>query len=166
MPSIHVNESIEAVIERYKQMIFGIALSYTKCASDADDVFQEVFITYYNKNISYHDEEHRKAWLIRTAINCAKRVTGSTWRKKTVPIDENLPVDFEFRLEEENLVFHAMSSLPHKYRIVIHLFYFEELSVKEIASILKIKEGTVKVQLTRGRNMLRDKLKGDYFYES
>ncbi len=165
MQSIHVNESIETVIEQYKQMVFGIALSYTRSANDADDVFQEVFLTYYRKNIAYRDEEHRKAWLIRTAVYCVKRVISSTWRKKIVPLDENLPVDFVFHLEEENLVFNAMSKLPDKYRIAIHLFYFEEMSVKEISSSLKVKEGTVKVQLKRGRSLLRAQLKGDYFDE-
>ncbi len=165
MQPIHVNESIETVIEQYKQMVFGIALSYTKSADDADDVFQEVFLTYYRKNMTYHDEEHRKAWLIRTAVYCAKRVVGSTWRKKTVPLDENLPMDFTFHLEEENLIFSAMCKLPYKYRIVIHLFYFEEMSVKEISKSLNVKEGTVKVQLTRARNLLREQLKGDYFDE-
>jgi len=158
------NENIEIVIERYKKMVFGIAFSYTKNRNDADDVFQEVFLTYYRKNVAFNDEEHRKAWLIRVTINCSKRVISSVW-KKVVPFEETADSDFQFEIEEQNVIFNALSELPHKYRIVLYLFYFEEMSIIEISKSLKIKEGTVKVQLNRGRNLAREKLKGEYFNE-
>ena len=76
--------SIEVLIERYRQLIYGIALSGTGNAHDAEDVFQETFLAYYRAKKSFRSEEHRRAWLIRTACNHCKKITGSTWRKRTV----------------------------------------------------------------------------------
>lgn len=165
MQSSRADDCIEAVVERYKKMVFGIALSHTGNRTDADDVFQEVFLIYFRKNNFFNEEEHRKAWLITTTINCSKKVIYNNWKKKIVSLSPELKADSVFRTDEQNLVFSALSTLPQKYRIVLHLFYFEEMTVAEIAKTLNIKEGTVKVQMLRGREQMRQKLKGDYFYE-
>ncbi len=70
-----------------------------------------------------------------------------------------------FRSREENDVFCAVTELPEKYRMVVYLYYFEEVSTDEIAKIMKVRSGTVRMQLTRAREMLKEKLKGGYFYE-
>ena len=82
------NESIETVIQRYKATVYSVALSYVNNREDADDIFQEVFLIYFRTKPEFNDEEHRKAWLIRTTMNCSKRVVDSTYRKRTVPLDE------------------------------------------------------------------------------
>jgi RNA polymerase sigma-70 factor (ECF subfamily) len=64
-----------------------------------------------------------------------------------------------FESEESSEIFEAVMKLPEKYRIVIHLFYYEDYSVNEIADILKITPGNVKVRLSRGRMSLRNTLK-------
>ena len=153
------NESIETVIQRYKGTVYSVALSYVKNREDADDIFQEVFLIYFRTNPQFNDEEHRKAWLIRTTINCSKRVVDSTYRKRTVPLDEMEEESFEFQSKEENAVYIALQQLPEKYRIVLHLFYFEDMSVEQISKALDIKPTTVKVQMMRGREMMKEKLK-------
>ncbi len=160
-------KDLNEIVERYKQLIYGIALSYTKNKTDADDVFQEVFLTYIKKEPIFNDEEHRKAWLINTAVNCSKKAVFNPWKKRISEIDETIPDDKNkfFETEEQNIIFSVLSSLPQKYRIVLHLFYFEDMSISNIARNLGIKEGTVKVQLNRGREMMRERLKGDYFDE-
>lgn len=165
--SLHVDGSIEEIIDMYTKMVYGIALSHTNIKADADDIFQDVFLTYFQKKPLFNDEEHRKAWLIRTTLNFCKKTTLSSWRKKTIYIDETQSENqtFEFTSKEENLVYTTLRELPQKYRIVLYLFYFEELSIKEISVSLGIKEGTIRMQLTRGREIMREKLKGDYFYE-
>lgn len=165
--SLHVDGSIEEIIDMYTKMVYGIALSHTNIKADADDIFQDVFLTYFQKKPLFNDEEHRKAWLIRTTLNFCKKTTLSSWRKKTIYIDEtqNENQTFEFTSKEENIVYTTLRELPQKYRIVLYLFYFEELSIKEISVSLGIKEGTIRMQLTRGREIMREKLKGDYFYE-
>ena len=65
----------------------------------------------------------------------------------------------------QNDVFCAVTELPEKYRMVVYLYYFEEVSTDEIAEIMKVRSGTVRMQLTRAREMLKEKLKGGYFYE-
>lgn len=157
------NESIETIIQRYKGTIYSVALSYTKNRDDADDIFQEVFLIYFRTKPEFNDEEHRKAWLIRTTINCAKRVVDSTYRKRTVPLDEMEEGSFQFETKEENAVYVALQALPEKYRIVLHLFYFEDLSIDQISRTLNLKVSTVKVQLMRGREMMKEKLKEEAY---
>ena len=153
------NESIETVIQRYKATVYSVALSYVNNREDADDIFQEVFLIYFRTNPQFNDEEHRKAWLIRTTINCSKRVVDSTYRKRTVPMDEMEEESFEFQTKEENAVYVALQALPEKYRTVLHLFYFEDMSIDMICKVLDLKSSTVKVQLMRGREMMKEKLK-------
>lgn len=159
------DESIESVIQRYKGMVYSVALSYTKNRDDADDIFQEVFLIYFRVKPAFNDEEHRKAWLIRTAMNCSKRVVDSTYRKRIVPMDELEEGSFQFQTKEENAVYLALQQLPEKYRIVLHLFYFEDMSIDQICKILNLKPTTVKVQLMRGREMMREKLKEEEYYD-
>ena len=153
------NESIETVIQRYKGTVYSVALSYVNSRDDADDIFQEVFLIYFRTNPQFNEEEHRKAWLIRTTINCSKRVVDSTYRKRTVPLDEMEEESFEFQTKEENAVYVALQALPEKYRTVLHLFYFEDMSIDMICKVLDLKSSTVKVQLMRGREMMKEKLK-------
>lgn len=156
---------IEEIIDRYQNTVYGLALARTGSRADADDVFQEVFLAYYQSGKSFRDEEHRKAWLLRTTINQARRVTSSSWRQRTVPLPEQENAPVQFREPEENRVWEALQDLTEDYRLPIYLFYFQELSTQEIAQALAIRPGAVRMRLTRGREQLREKLKGAYFDE-
>lgn len=153
------DESIETIIQRYKSTVYVVALSYTNNRSDADDIFQEVFLIYFKVKPQFNEEEHRKAWLIRTTINCSLRVVDSTYRKRTVPMDEMEEGSFQFESKEENAVYLALRELPEKYRTVLQLFYFEDMSIERISRVLNIKPSTVKVQLMRGRELMKTKLR-------
>lgn len=157
---------MDAIIDRYQNTVYGLALARTGNRADADDVFQEVFLAYYQSGKTFRDENHRKAWLLRTTINQSRRVTSSSWRQKTVPLSEREDAPVQFREPEENRVWEALQSLAEDYRLPIYLFYFQELSTQEIAKVLSIRPGTVRMRLTRGRDQLRKKLKGEYFDES
>lgn len=156
---------IEEIIDRYQSMVYGLALARTGSASDADDVFQEVFLAYYQSGKTFRDEEHRRAWLLKTTVNLSRRFTASTWRKKTVPLDHREDVPVLFQEPEENLVWEAVRSLEEIYRLPIYLHYFQELSTEEIGKALSLRPGTVRMRLSRGRDKLRELLKGDYFDE-
>ncbi len=156
---------IEEIILRYQNMVYGLALAKTGSPSDADDVFQEVFLTYFQSGKTFRDEEHRKAWLLRVTLNMSQRVTASTWRRKVVPLSERDDRAVPFREPEENRVWEALSALPEDYRLPLYLFYFQELSTEEIARARSQRSGTVRVRLSRGRERLREALKGDYFDE-
>ena len=167
MESLQIRAGCEmdSVIDRYQDMVYGLALTRTGNRADADDVFQEVFLAYCQCGKTFRDEEHRKAWLLRTTINQARRVTASSWRQKTVPLSEQEDAPVQFREPEENQVWEALQDLTEDYRLPIYLFYFQELSTQEIAKILAIRPGAVRMRLTRGRDQLREMLKGAYFDE-
>ena len=156
---------MDSILDRYQDMVYGLALARTGSRTDADDVFQEVFLAYYQSGKVFRDEEHRKAWLLRTTVNQSRRVTASSWRRKTVPLSEREDAPVQFREPEENRVWEALQALAEDYRLPIYLFYFQELSTQEIAKILAIRPGAVRMRLTRGREQLREKLKGAYFDE-
>ncbi|MDE7262391.1 MAG: sigma-70 family RNA polymerase sigma factor [Oscillospiraceae bacterium] len=156
---------IEEIIDRYQNMVYGLALARTGSAHDAEDIFQEVFLAYHQSGKRFRDEEHRKAWLLRTTVNLSRRVTASTWRKKTAPLSEREDAPVLFREPEENLVWEAVRSLEEAYRLPIYLYYFQELSTQEIGKALALRPGTVRMRLSRGREKLRELLKGDFFDE-
>jgi len=153
------------VVEEYQGLVYGLALSRTGNKFDADDVFQDVFLIYFRKNIAFRDDEHRKAWLIRTTLNCSKRALHSTWRRKTAPLEESHGLTYQFTSGEESEVFLAMRELPEKYRMVLHLFYFEDLPTEQIADALGISGANVRMRLKRGRDMMRDIIKEEYSFE-
>lgn len=151
-------KTIEEVIEKYANMVYRIALTRTGTIENAEDIFQEVFLKYSEKQPKFENEEHEKAWLIRVTINLSKNSKNSAWNKRIVTLDENIV----FENKEENDVFSAVSELPENYRMVIYLLYYEGYKVKEIAEILKSKEGTIKTWLSRARNMLKEKIEGGF----
>lgn len=152
------NEARVLAVERWGDLVWRLALARTANVSDAEDVFQEVFLRYFRHEDRFDSDEHRKAWLIRCTVNRAKSLLASPWRHRTVPLDTAAQVGVE---DEYREVYSAVLSLPAKYRAVIHLFYFEGLSVAEIAAALGAAEGTVKSRLSRGRALLREALKED-----
>ncbi|MCC8170070.1 MAG: sigma-70 family RNA polymerase sigma factor, partial [Oscillospiraceae bacterium] len=150
--------SSDEIIKKYIDMVYRLALSRTKSKSCAEDVVQEVFLRYLSANKTFDSDEHIKAWLIRVTINCSNSVFASSWFKKTVPLSEEIPFDSP----EKSEVYYAVAELPQKYRTVIHLFYYEDMSAAQIAECTGAKVSTVKSQLHRGRKMLKEKLKGGY----
>jgi RNA polymerase sigma-70 factor (ECF subfamily) len=157
---------MEEIIERYKGTVYGIALSQTRNAADAEDIFQDVFLIYFKKQKQFKEEAHRKAWLIRTTLNRCKKSQSSVWRKRSeCHEDTAVAGSWQFELERENDIFAAMSQLPAIYRNVLHLYYFEDLPIAQIEPLLKTKQSTLRVQLKRAREMMRELLKEDYFHE-
>lgn len=150
--------SSEDIIRRYFNTVYRLAITQTGNISMAEDVTQEVFLKYIQTEKKFQSDEHIKAWLIRVTINCARSIFRSSWFKTSVPLEEEISFD----IPEKSEVYFAVQELPPKYRTVIHLFYYEELSIKELSQCLHLKENTVKSLLRRGREMLREKLKGGY----
>lgn len=153
-------ERQKEITEKYFDMVYKLAVSQTGDIHHGEDVTGSVFLKFIQSNKAFESEEHIKAWLIRVTINTARSIFSSSWHKKTVPLEE-IPVEMP---EEESDVYLAVMSLPKKYRVVIHLFYYEDMSVKEISEALSTNPTTVRSQLHRGRAILKEKLKGDYDY--
>ena len=150
--------SSDEIIRRHFDMVYRLALSQTRNIANAEDVTQEVFLRFIQKYSSLKSDEHIKAWLIRVTVNCSKSIFMGAWNRKTVPLTDEISFD----TPEKSEVYFAVQSLPSKYRAVIHLFYYEDMSIKEIAAAMGLKQSTVKSRLFRGRELLRTKLKGGY----
>lgn len=151
-------EYIDYVLEKYSNMIYRLALTRTKRKEDAEDVFQDVFYKLSQKMPKFENENHEKAWLIRVTINLSKNLFLSGWMKNTIPLEDE--IKFEDGKEQE--VYFEVLALPEKYRTVIHLFYYEGLSIKEIATVLKTNENTIKTRLSRAKEKLKSKLEGGF----
>ena len=159
--SLCTDDCVEDVIARYSEMVYRLAFSNVKSKADADDIFQEVFLRYISKKRTFENETHRKAWLIRVTVNCCKKLWSSAWFRTVEPLREPIPFEEQARPDLHELLL----TLEQKYRTVIHLFYYEDLPVKQISAILKAKESTVRTWLTRARALLRENVKGDFFDE-
>ncbi|MCM1121540.1 MAG: RNA polymerase sigma factor [Eubacterium sp.] len=148
----------EAAIDKYADMVYRLALSQMKNKTDADDLFQEVFVRLVSHIQDLESWEHVKAWLIRVTINCAKKHYDQYWSKNIDYMEEPERVADSgggYEIPEEHPVRAAVQKLPPKYRLVIHLYYFEERTVTEIAQLTDQKESTVKSQMHRAREMLK-----------
>lgn len=169
--SLYAGDSLEAVVGLYGTMIYRLAYARTANVHDAEDILQEVFLRYAKSGKEgkmFESEEHRKAWLLRVTINCSKSSAGSGWNKRRnkEPLSEETP-DTRFSPEACDTrlsVRKAVAALSEKYRTVIHLFYFEELSIKEISDIAGLSESAVKARLSRAREKLKASLKEVDFY--
>lgn len=149
---------INKIIEKYSDMVYRIALTRTGCVENAEDIFQDVFVKFSEKNPKFENEEHEKAWFIRATINMTKNMNNSSWNKKIITLDESIA----FETKEENDVFSVVCQLPQNYKTVIYLSYYEGYKVKEIASLMKTREGTIKTWLFRAREILKEKLEGGF----
>lgn len=142
---------LRQVVETYGNMVYRLALAQTHSGHDADDVFQEVFLRYLRSAPDFREEEHRKAWLLRVAVNCANRFHASPWRRRTEPLSEALSVPAP---EGEDL-WEELRRLPEKDRTVLHLYYYEDMTTEEIAQMLDRNPATVRSQLLRARAKLK-----------
>lgn len=149
--------SVEEAFRRYGDRVFSAAFSICQNREDADDTVQDTFLKYYAQGRDYIDETHLKAWLLRVAINRAKDITGAFWRRNRVTWEAYMD-ELEFEEPEDRDLFEAVMGLPEKYRIVIHLHYYEDYSIEEISATLHSSQGTVKSRLCRGRKLLKSML--------
>lgn len=149
---------VQELVEMYKDNIYAAAFNICKSAADAEDVVQDTFLQYYMTKKEFDDEKHIRYWILRVAINKAKNIQSSFRRKNEMSLEDYVET-LTFETPESRELFEEVMKLPEKYRVVIHLFYYEDYSVKEIAKILKLTESSVKVRLSRGRAKLKDSLK-------
>ena len=144
------DEYIKRVVAQYSRLLLGVAFTRLKSTADAEDAVQEVFLRLITRAPRFRDEEHERAWLIRTTINLSCDVLKSAARRG-VPLDESLALT-----QDENAqLLSAVQSLPEKYGTVLHLHCCEGYSIKEIAKILTLPAATVGTRLSRARAQLK-----------
>lgn len=147
----------ETAAEKYRDNIYAIAFNYFKNAPDADDIVQDVLLKLYREDKEFESEEHVRNWLLRVTVNQCKKISVSSWFRKNVPL-ETYAESLEYETPEESDLFLAVMNLPKKYRIIVHLFYYEDYSTRDIAQMLNLKEPTVRTRLMRARKILKERL--------
>ena len=148
-------KDFEMVVVRHENRLYRIALAITGNISDADDIVQEAFLRAYEKAPEFESGEHEKAWLIRVTINLCKSRLRSPWHRRIVPLLDSYPASEP----EQHELMEQIMELPRKYRTVIHLYYYEGYSIKDISGLTGQRNSTVRSQLTRARQKLKSFLK-------
>lgn len=144
--------SIENLFCSYKDDVYRLALSYTKSIQEAEDVCQTVFLKLMEQKEITPGKE--RAWLMQVTANTCRNLLRSGWWKRTVPMEETLPaVEPQYTDTWEKVM-----ALPPKYRVLIYLRYYEELTTKEMAQLLHISQSAVTTRLSRARQMLKTAL--------
>lgn len=151
--------SVTAAIKHHSAMVYRLALAYTGQAADADDVMQDVFMRLIETQPIFKNEEHAKAWLIRVTINRCKSLLGSFWRRNGEELSDETAATSQPEYDDSILI--AMDSLSHAQRLCVHLFYYEDYTIDDIASVTSMNPSTVKSHLHRARLVLAQRLKED-----
>lgn len=152
-----LTEEYERVVRGNAQRLYKTALAITGNPADAEEVAQDAFLRLWEKVPAFASPEHETAWLIRVAVNLCKNRLKSAWNRHTVPLAGIFPI----HNETEHELMETISRLPGPYRAVIHLFYYEGYSTKEIAQMTEQRESTVRSQLARARQKLKGLLEDE-----
>ena len=161
----------EAMIREYSDMVYRIAFARTGNRTDADDIYQEVFLRFIRRKPEFRSDEHAKAWFIKVSVNCARKFmskhqknaeTVGDWTEIMLQQEtdskamEGVTVEEQFLADErKSELYRELQKLDSDTRLLLHLYYFEELKTREIARLLHKSESAVRVALSRARNKLR-----------
>ena len=150
---------LERVIQQYGHGVQSLAFTYLKNRHDAEDIAQEVFLTYLQKAPTFVDGQKEKSWLMTVTVNRCKSYLRDIRRTET-----QLPEDLSYLPKDELDLMQAMLGLDEKYRLPLHLYYYEGYSLAEIGKLLRCPAATIGSRLARGREKLKQIL-GEDFYE-
>ncbi len=149
-------------MRKYSDLVMRICVIQCQNEEDAKDCFQNVFLKLLQRDREFESEEHRKAWLIRVAVNECHSLYRSLWKKREVGV--NIPENIEPWYQEERFggcdigVWEEVRQMDSKYSQVLYLYYYEEYETKEIAKLLHLSVNTVKSRLLRGRKKLKERI--------
>ena len=149
------NAQMAAIYDRMKDTVYRAALAYCRNVQDAEDITHDVFLLRFRHEAPFPDDEAEKAWMLRVTVNQCKNLLKSFRRRFSVPLEDASEVCVT---EPEHQIWDAVNALPKNYRLVIHLYYYEGYSVREIGTITGKSETAVQTQLYRARKLLKDRL--------
>ena len=144
------------LVAQYSNMILRISYQYLKQTYDAEDICQTVFLKYLTKAPQFENEQHEKAWIIRTTVNACKDYLKSSFFRRTVALDEAETIAAPAVPDTP-----ILDALPKDQRIALYLYYYEEYSAREIGQILGKSEANINQLLSRGRRKLRTTLSAE-----
>ncbi|MCI5774390.1 MAG: sigma-70 family RNA polymerase sigma factor [Erysipelotrichaceae bacterium] len=149
--------ALKQAIDKYGDMVKRICMVHLKNHADMEDIFQNVFLRYYQDDTDFVSEEHEKAWMIKVTINACKDLLKSFFHRQMVPLDDYIN-SYGTTNDEHKHVLSCLLQLPPKYKLTLYLYYYEGYKVEEIAKILKKKPASIYSLLQRGRMMMKDVL--------
>ncbi|WP_242272241.1 sigma-70 family RNA polymerase sigma factor [Bacillus cereus group sp. BfR-BA-01310] len=158
------DDIIDEIMNKYGQEILQLVYSYVNNKEVAEDLTQDIFVKCYKSLHTYKGKSNVKTWLWRIAINHCKDYIKSWYNKKVIVTEDEFTYIGSQKESVEQTVIQnaedrglasAVMNLPIKYREVIYLFYYEELSIKDIAIVIEVKENTIKTRLKKAKELLK-----------
>lgn len=149
----------QQMVEEYTPSLYRLAYSYCLNRSDAEDVVQEVFMSYLQRPPQCDGPARLRAWLMTATANKCKNLLSSGWRRRTLPLEDvhASPEHHDEVLEVRS----ALAKLPPNLRGVVHLYYFEGMPTKQIAETLGLSDTAVRSRLFQARKQLKNILGGE-----
>ena len=160
--TVSISQQAAQILDTYGDTILRYAYSYLHNRSDTEEVLQDTLIQFLKTRPVFESDEHEKAWLLQVAGNLCKNRLKYNSLRQTDELREELIAE---QREDLSFIWDAVQALPVQYREVIHLFYREGYSTREISQILGRKEATIRSDLSRGRGKLKELLKEAYDFE-
>ena len=160
--TVSISQQAAQILDTYGDTILRYAYSYLHNQSDTEEVLQDTLIQFLKTRPVFESDEHEKAWLLRVAGNLCKNRLKYNSLRQTDELREELIAE---QREDLSFIWDAVQALPVQYREVIHLFYREGYSTREISQILGRKEATIRSDLSRGRGKLKELLKEAYDFD-
>lgn len=148
-------EEYRAAVQRYRDMVWRVALNACRQTQDAEDVVQDVFLKLYTTRREFAGEEHLKHWLLRVTVNRCRTLLACPWRTRRADAMPNAPDPAQALDAGQRALYEAVRALPPGQRVALYLYYFEGYSTAEIAQLLHLRQTAVTTRLHRARTRLR-----------
>lgn len=148
------DEEYQTYVCQFTDVVYRTALNATKSYHDTQDILQNTFFKLLQTDMLFQDENHIRRWLIRVALNESRNLKKSYWKRMVEPV-EDLSDRASVSGEPNNDLYERVMTIPPKYRMIIHLFYYEDYSILEIANLLHVNAATIRTRLCRGRKILK-----------
>lgn len=152
------------IVDRYRDKVAGLIFSVTNSRDELEDIAQEVFISAYKNLNAFENRSRFSTWIYRITINKCRDWQRRTYSRRALEYlgfggaDRASPYEND-GVEDREEIRTAVRNLPDKYKVVIILYYYHDLSCQEVADVLGIPKKTVETRLIRGRNQLGASIK-------
>lgn len=144
-------EEIASLIIEYQENLYRLAFSFLKNDADAQDAVGETIVKAFENREHIRKKERVKAWLMQILANEARTMLRKKKRLQLTDEPEIFAPAVPFQSDE---LWPIVMELPEEFRVVVILYYYEQLSVREVSKVLKVSEGTIKSRLARARQKL------------
>lgn len=157
-------EFLRESMRKFEKTVYALALNQVRRSEDAEDICQDVFLRLLKDRTVFRDDEHLKAWLLRVTLNRCRDFFRLAYNSRRAPLEDGdveKSAAGESGAEPEDDVWASVDELPPKLRSVVHLYYGEGYSCKEIAKIQGCTCAAAHTRLHQARRKLKLKLCGE-----